>query len=48
MESPDGNIHVIPLDRPDHIESKECFCEPELSYKDSDTDKEVWVHRQMQ
>lgn len=26
----DGNVHVVPLDGPEHIESKECWCEPEL------------------
>lgn len=27
---PDGNVHTMPLDGPEHIESADCWCEPEL------------------
>lgn len=27
---PDGNVHTMPLDGPEHTESAECWCEPEL------------------
>ena len=30
---------------PEHISSPDCWCEPELDYKDPDTGAEVWVHR---
>ena len=30
---------------PEHIAWVECWCEPRLSYRDPDTDGEVWVHR---
>ena len=29
-EGPDGNIHVMPKAGPKHIESKDCWCEPEV------------------
>lgn len=30
MSAPDGNVHVMPDYGPEHIESKDCWCEPEL------------------
>lgn len=33
---------------PEHISSPDCWCEPELEYKDPETGAEVWVHRSMQ
>jgi len=30
MSDPDGNVHTMPMDGPEHIESKDCWCEPEL------------------
>lgn len=41
-------IHVVPTKdtlRPIHDDSPQCWCNPELHYKDGDTEKEVWVHR---
>lgn len=32
----------------EHISSHDCWCEPELDYKDPDTGAEVWVHRELQ
>ena len=32
----------------EHISSPDCWCEPELDYKDPDTGAEVWVHRELQ
>jgi len=29
IEKPDGNVHVMPEYGPKHIESKDCWCEPE-------------------
>ena len=26
----DGNVHVMPELGPEHLESKDCWCEPEL------------------
>ena len=26
----DGHVHTIPIDGPEHSESKECWCEPIL------------------
>lgn len=39
--------HVIPSDR-EHIDSPECWCQPELDYKDPYSGNEVWVHREVQ
>ena len=32
---------------PEHIESEECWCEPELEYEDPETGNQVWVHREV-
>lgn len=29
-QNPDGNVHTMPTEGPKHIESKDCWCEPEL------------------
>ncbi len=39
----DGHIHVMPSNGK-HKESKQCWCNPELFFKDIDG-KEVWTHR---
>jgi hypothetical protein len=39
---------TIYLYGPEHISSPDCWCEPELDYKDPDTGAEVWVHRELQ
>lgn len=39
----DGNIHTVPTDN-QHYESKECWCNPLLSYKDEATGKEHYIH----
>lgn len=43
----DGNIHVVPtISSIPHIESKDCWCEPDLIQPiDVDHDKEVWSHK---
>lgn len=33
---------------PEHINSPDCWCKPELAYKDPETEAEVWVHRKVQ
>jgi hypothetical protein len=45
----EDDIHVIPKgeDKP-HVESPECWCEPELHYRDEDTEICVWEHRRVQ
>ncbi len=30
MSQPDGNVHTMPTAGPEHIESKDCWCEPDL------------------
>lgn len=32
---------------PDHMNSENCWCEPELEYQD-DNGNQVWVHREVQ
>lgn len=33
---------------PYHIDSSNCWCEPELEYEDPETGNQVWVHREIQ
>jgi hypothetical protein len=33
---------------PEHIDSENCWCEPELVYTDPDTGVSVYVHRKTQ
>ncbi len=33
---------------PEHIDSENCWCEPELDYTDPDTGVSVYVHRRTQ
>lgn len=42
---PDGNIHAIPKKGKEHIESINCWCGPRLSYVDSVTKIEVFIHK---
>ena len=43
-------LDVVPTGNgePEHIDGKDCWCEPELNYKDEFTGTEVWVHRERQ
>jgi hypothetical protein len=42
------SLQVEEQQGPEHISSPDCWCEPELDYKDPDTGAEVWVHRGLQ
>lgn len=48
---PDGHVHVIPTggQNPEHLESPQCWCEPELleDYTDRGGTK-VFVHKEIQ
>lgn len=33
---------------PKHVDSRYCWCEPELFYTDKETGNEVWVHKEIQ
>jgi hypothetical protein len=39
--------HVMPSGN-DHADHPECWCEPQLEYRDPETGNEVWVHRRLQ
>lgn len=41
----DGNIHTVPSQGKEHFESKECWCEPTLEYKNEITGIEHWIHK---
>ena len=43
--SQSDEVNVMPSWGPEHENSPFCWCDPYLSYKDPDTDGEVWVHR---
>ena len=30
-----------------HVDSPDCWCEPELDYEDPETGAQVWVHREV-
>ena len=33
--------------RLNHVESEDCWCEPELNYEDPDSGARLWVHREI-
>jgi hypothetical protein len=37
-------FHIMPNDDK-HESSIDCWCEPQLTYKDSENGGEVWTHR---
>lgn len=44
------NAHYSEIKKPEeyaprHINTKFCWCEPELDYEDPETANQVWVHR---
>jgi hypothetical protein len=44
-------IHVMPIIEDEcmpHGDIEECWCEPELIYKDSESGNEVFLHRELQ
>jgi hypothetical protein len=47
--TPDGNVHTMPTNGPEHIESKDCWCEPVLDadYTDQCGVKH-YVHKELQ
>lgn len=49
MSQHDGNVHVMPTQSPEHVESKDCWCEPELieDYT-SQGGSQVWLHKELQ
>jgi len=32
---------------PEHINTRNCWCNPELDYEDPETGNQVWVHREL-
>lgn len=42
------SLQVAEQRGPEHISSPECWCHPELDYKDPETGAEVWVHKELQ
>ena len=42
-----GTIGFTTWDNLDHINSPDCWCEPELEYVDPESGSEVWVHREI-
>lgn len=49
MITPDGNVHTVPSIGPEHIESKDCWCEPELigDYA-NDNGVKHYLHKELQ
>ncbi len=44
---PDGHVHTVPLEK-EHIESKDCWCEPTLEYEDPETGCKHYLHKELQ
>ena len=48
----DYEMHVTPLDvsktMPHYLDGMFCWCEPELTYWDNETNKRIFTHRQIQ
>lgn len=46
---PDGNVHTMPTSGPEHEESKDCWCEPELleDYS-SENGVKCYLHKEIQ
>jgi len=49
MSQPDGNVHTMPTYGPEHIESKDCWCEPELVEDfTNEGGVKVYLHKELQ
>jgi hypothetical protein len=47
--TPDGNVHTMPMQGPEHIESKDCWCQPELKADFTDEGgRKMYLHREIQ
>lgn len=45
----DGNVHVMPTHGPEHIESKDCWCEPELIGDETENGGvKCYLHKELQ
>lgn len=45
----DGNVHTMPIHGPAHIESSECWCEPELTADySSEGGAKAYLHKEIQ
>ncbi len=49
MSRSDGNVHVMPTHGPEHVESKDCWCEPVLTEDYTpDGGTKLYTHREIQ
>ena len=46
VDHPD-DIHTMPSGLPEHLTSKDCWCEPEV-YFVSDSGGKAWLHKEIQ
>lgn len=45
----DGNVHVVPMHGPEHEESKDCWCCPDLIEDDTHNGgKKCYLHNELQ
>lgn len=45
----DGNVHTIPMYGPDHAESAECWCKPELVADETENGGvKCYLHKEIQ
>jgi hypothetical protein len=46
---PDGHVHTVPTGEPEHYESKDCWCEPELVEDFTETGgRKLYLHKEAQ
>lgn len=46
---PDGNVHVMPTHGPEHINSAECWCQPELiGDYEAEGGVKAYLHKEIQ
>ena len=49
QDLPDGNMHTMPTHGPPHIESKNCWCKPELIADESaHGGLKLYLHKEIQ
>ena len=48
-EGPDGNVHCMPKSGPEHTESVDCWCEPEVIQDSSNEGGcKAYLHKEVQ
>lgn len=46
MEDPGKQYQIVPPYESNHLDTN-CWCEPEIIYRDPETDNVLWLHRSL-